>query len=198
MMANLDVHRAPRPQGCLRQGSMPLSTATRALLTALDAPKATARLDQFVHTIDVFLADHGSRLGRLLHDLVGPEYLDPPVVPPPIERIRTVDVFLHLVFLRAEALDDVTRAGLRPSPDARPAPEGGTAALIENVFGGCWQITAAHEFKFLRFPHNGSRLTLAAMRRIKYKLGGEPASGARARATPLFVCSCAPAHRAWR
>lgn len=194
MMANLDVHRAPRPQGCLRQGSVPLSTATRALLTALDEPGATARLDQFVHKIDAFLADRGSRLGRLLHDLLGPEYLCPPVVPPPIERIRTVDVFLRLVFLRGEALGDV----MRPSPDARPAPEGGTEALIENAFGACWRITAAHELTFLRYPHNGSRLTLAAMRRIKYKLGGEPASGARSRAMPLFVCSCAPAHRAWR
>ena len=198
MMANRNVHQAPGPQGCLRQGSMPLSAATRALLTALDDPDAKDRLAEFVHTIDAFLADHGSRLGRLLHDLVGPEYLNPRVVPPHIESIRTVDVFLHLVFLRGEALDDGTPTGLRPSPDARPAPEGGTAALIENAFGACWQITAAHEFKFLRFPHNGSRLTHAAMRRIKYKLGGEPASGARSRATPLFVWSCAPAHRAWR
>ena len=104
-------------------------------------------------------------------------------------------MFLNLVFLRGEALEDVkSRAGF----DARPATEGGTAALIENVFGSCWQITAAYGFKKNRFPRNGSNLTHAAMMRIKHKLGGEPASGARSRATPVFVCSCAPAHRAWR
>ena len=369
------MHRRNKEKRATSAGPLPPSAATRALLTALDGPEATARLDRLVHKIDEFLADRGCLLRRLLGDLVGAEYAYPPSAPT-IERIRKVDTLLHLVFLRGEAQEAVTGvdatapaarldgdaltptrpraqqptrhhtqhattpaptaasvgplvnctinqtneimplmavvsltlenlpddaeagvnialrywpaamggssddigkdgappagalwssvaflnrsapaaelnlfrlraaqlhvaevwaswpggesmletltwtargtgvprfdsgslaqiegshwAGLRPSPDARPVPEGGTAALIENAFGRCWQITAAHEFKFLRIPHNGSRLTHAAMRRIKYKLGGEPASGARARATPLFVCSCAPAHRAWR